>query len=213
MQAGFYTMKMSNEKFTEKQINILDAATSRIDKHGIQELTIKNLSADLGLSEAALYRHFKSKNEILLGILDYSMLEMKNRVTEIAQKPNREASELLKEIFESQLKTFAKKPAIVSVIFSEGIFQFNKELMEKVSGMMKVMHAEIEEIVRRGQADGSFRSFAGPSTVTTIIMGSMRMAVMKWKVFGHKSDLVRDGMKVLNGVLNMVEKEKETIAG
>ncbi len=206
-------MKISTENFTEKQINILEAATHRIDKHGIQELTIKNLSADLGLSEAALYRHFKSKNEILLGILDYSMLEMKDRVADISQDAKKEASELLKEIFESQLKTFAKKPAIVSVIFSEGIFQFNKGLMEKVSGMMHMMQTEIEAIVRRGQADGSFRDFAGPSTVTTIIMGSMRMAVMKWKVFGHKTDLVKEGMKVLNGVLKMVEKEKEIMVG
>jgi hypothetical protein len=31
------------------------------------------------------------------------------------------------------LKAFTQKPAIVSVIFSEGIFQFNKELSEKIS--------------------------------------------------------------------------------
>jgi AcrR family transcriptional regulator len=203
---------MNTEKFTEKQINIMEAATNRIDKYGIQELTIKNLSADLGLSEAALYRHFKSKNEIMLGILDYFMLEMKDRVAEIAQKTNRNASELLKEIFESQLKTFAKKPAIVSVIFSEGIFQFNKELMEKVSGMMSMMQKEIESIVKRGQADGSFRDFAGPSIISTIVMGSMRLAVMKWKVFGHQSDLVKEGTKVLNGVLKMIEKEKEILS-
>jgi AcrR family transcriptional regulator len=203
---------MDTEKFTEKQINIMEAATNRIDKYGIQELTIKNLSADLGLSEAALYRHFKSKNEIMLGILDYFMLEMKDRVAEIAQKTNRNASELLKEIFESQLKTFAKKPAIVSVIFSEGIFQFNKELMEKVSGMMSMMQKEIESIVKRGQADGSFRDFAGPSIISTIVMGSMRLAVMKWKVFGHQSDLVKEGTKVLNGVLKMIEKEKEILS-
>ena len=191
----------------------MEAATGRIDKYGIQELTIKNLSSDLGLSEAALYRHFKSKNEIMLGLLDYFMLDMKDRIAEIAQKTNREPSGLLREIFESQLQTFAKKPAIVSVIFSEGIFQFNKELMEKVSGMMHMMQTEIESIVARGQTDGSFRNFAGPSTVTTIIMGSMRLAVMKWKIFGHKSDLKREGMKVLNGVLKMVEKEKEIVNG
>ena len=189
----------------------MEAATTRIDTYGIQELTIKNLSSDLGLSEAALYRHFKSKNEIMAGILDYFMLEMKERVGEIAQRPNRSASELLREIFESQLKTFAKKPAVVSVIFSEGIFQFNKELLEKVSGMMHMMQTEIELIVKNGQADGSFRDYAGPATMATIIMGSMRLAVMKWKIFGHQSDLVKEGTKVLNGLLKMVEKEKETI--
>ena len=54
---------MNNKDFTERQIEIMEAATLRIDKYGIQELTIKNLASDLNLSEAALYRHFKSKNE------------------------------------------------------------------------------------------------------------------------------------------------------
>ena len=124
----------------------------------------------------------------------------------IAAGENKTPSELLKDIFTSQLKTFAKKPAIVSVIFSEGIFQFNKELMEKVSGMMDMMQIQIDAIVKRGQQEGTFRDFAGPSTISTIIMGSMRLAVMKWKVFGRQSDLVKEGNKVLNGVLKMIER-------
>ena len=196
---------MNNKNFTDRQIEIMEIATQIIDRQGIQELTTKKLAAEIGLSEAALYRHFKSKNEIMLGLLDYFMLEMKERVAMIAAKEDRTPSELLKDIFTSQLKTFAKKPAIVSVIFSEGIFQFNKELMEKVSGMMEMMQVAIDAIVKRGQQDGSLRDFVGPSTVSTIIMGSMRLTVMKWKVFGRQSDLVKEGNKVLNGVLKMIE--------
>lgn len=197
---------MDTIKFTVRQIEIMELASQIIDRDGIQELTTKNLAGEIGLSEAALYRHFKSKNEILLGLLDYFMLEMKERIARITINNGRTPSELLKDIFTSQLKTFAKKPAIVSVIFSEGIFQFNKELMEKVSGMMKMMQTEIDAIVTRGQQEGSFRDFAGPATMSTIIMGSMRLAVMKWKLFGRRSDLVKEGNKVLTGVLKMIEK-------
>jgi AcrR family transcriptional regulator len=197
---------MNSKDFTDRQIEIMELATGIIDREGIQQLTTKNLAAEIGLSEAALYRHFKSKNEIMLGLLDYFMLEMKERVAVIAAKEGRTPSQLLKDIFTSQLKTFAQKPAIVSVIFCEGIFQFNKELMEKVSGMMDIMQTQIDAIVKRGQKEGSFRDFVGPSTVSTIIMGSMRLAVMKWKVFGRQSDLVKEGSQVLNGVLKMIEK-------
>lgn len=197
---------MNSKDFTDRQIEIMELATGIIDREGIQQLTTKNLAAEIGLSEAALYRHFKSKNEIMLGLLDYFMLEMKERVAIIAAKEGRTPSQLLKDIFTSQLKTFAQKPAIVSVIFSEGIFQFNKELMEKVSGMIDIMQTQIDAIVKRGQKEGSFRDFVGPSTVSTIIMGSMRLAVMKWKVFGRQSDLVKEGSQVLNGVLKMIEK-------
>jgi TetR/AcrR family fatty acid metabolism transcriptional regulator len=142
---------MKNKDFTERQIEIMEAATLRIDKFGIQELTIKNLASDLSLSEAALYRHFKSKNEILLGLLTYFILEMNERLAVIIEDKEKQPSELLKKIFVSQLNTFVKKPAIVSVIFSEGIFQFNKELSDKVSTMMALMQKNISALITRGK--------------------------------------------------------------
>lgn len=192
--------------FTERQIEIMIAATVRIDRHGIQELTIKNLSADLGLSEAALYRHFKSKNDIMLGLLTYFILEMKERITAIVSNSNHTPTEQLKAIFASQLNTFINKPAIVSVIFAEGIFQFNKELSDKVSTMMELMQAHLSAIIKKGQEQGFYRELIGASTIATIIMGSMRMTVLKWKLSGHKSNLIQDGNTVLGGLLSMIEK-------
>lgn len=196
---------MENKKFTERQIEIIEAATKRIDEYGIQDLTIKTLSADLNLSEAALYRHFKSKNEILLGLLTYFIDNMKERLEVIISKNNSSPSEILKEIFESQLNTFVKKPSVVSVIFSESIFQFNKELSNTVSSMMLLMQNHIESIVKKGQANETFTKAVGVSTTATIIMGGMRITVLKWKLTGHKSDLIKDGSKVLNGILKMIE--------
>jgi TetR/AcrR family fatty acid metabolism transcriptional regulator len=196
---------MKNTKFSDRQIEIIEAATKRIDEHGIQDLTIKTLAADLNLSEAALYRHFKSKNEILLGLLTYFIEEMKVRLALILTNIDRSPSELLKALFDSQLKTFVAKPSIVSVIFSESIFQFNKELSSTVSSMMELMQNHIESIVKKGQLDGSFSKIVGVSTTTTIIMGGMRITVLKWKLSGHKSDLIKDGNKVLNGILKMLQ--------
>ncbi|MBK7668637.1 MAG: TetR/AcrR family transcriptional regulator [Sphingobacteriaceae bacterium] len=196
---------MNNNKFTERQIEIIEAATKRIDEHGIQDLTIKTLAADLNLSEAALYRHFKSKNEILLGLLTYFIEEMKERLGLILSNKDRSPSELLKDLFDSQLKTFVKKPSVVSVIFSEGIFQFNKELSSTVSSMMELMQNHIEDIVKKGQANDSFSKIVGVSITTTIIMGGMRITVLKWKLSGHNSDLIKDGNKVLSGILKMIE--------
>jgi TetR/AcrR family transcriptional regulator, fatty acid metabolism regulator protein len=196
---------MINKEFTERQIEIMEAATLRIDKFGIQELTIKNLASDLNLSEAALYRHFKSKNEIMLGLLNYFIEELKTRLSKILSKTDRKASELLIDIFDSQLKTFVKNPSIVTVIFSESIFQFNKELSATVSTMMEMMQSHIEKIVKKGQEDGLLSKIVGTSTLTIIIMGGMRITVLKWKLSGHQSDLVKDGRKVLDGILKMVE--------
>lgn len=192
--------------FSERQIEIMETATKRIDQFGIQELTIKNLAADLNLSEAALYRHFKSKNEILLGLLSYFIFDMKRRLEPIIENTEKDPSMLLREIFDSQLKSFAERPAIVSVIFSEGIFQFNKELSTKVSIMMEIMQMNISTIVKKGQNEQKFGKILGAEAITTIIMGSMRMVVLKWKLSGNRSNLNAEGNAVLNGILRMIEK-------
>ncbi len=197
---------MKNKNFTERQIEIMEAVTLRIDKFGIQELTIKSIASDLRLSEAALYRHFKSKNEILLGLLNYFILEMNERIAVIIADEEKQPSELLKQIFISQLNTFVQKPSIVSVIFSEGIFQFNKDLSEKIADMMTLMQKNINALIERGQNEGVYGKLLGVDTITTIIMGSMRMVVLKWKLSGNKSNLVNDGKSVLNGLLKMLDK-------
>lgn len=197
---------MKQNDFSERQIEIMEAATQRIDRYGIQELTIKNLSSDIGVSEAALYRHFKSKNEIMLGLLTYFMQEMSQRVMDIISKEGKTPVERLRGVFSSQLKAFTQKPSIVSVIFSEGIFRFNKELSATVSDLMDMMHDLIDSIIKEGQDDGSISNLVGHSTLATIILGSMRITVLKWKISGHTSDLIKDGNSVLNGILKMIQK-------
>ncbi len=194
-------------EFTERQIEIMEAATQRIDKYGIQNLTIKTLAADINLSEPALYRHFTGKNEILLSLLEYFKSEMKERIDGLTFQENESAGDRLRKIFNSQLITFAQKPAIISVIFAESIFHFDKSLSNKVAEIMDSMHKVVRENIKTGQSDNQYSTLINPGTMTTIITGGMRMAVMKWKLSGNKSNVEKDGMKVLNGILKMIEKK------
>ena len=193
-------------EFTARQIEIMEAATQRIDKHGIQNLTIKTLAADINLSEPALYRHFAGKNEILLGLLEYFKNEMKERIDAISFPKDESGGDRLRKIFNSQLATFAQKPAVVSVIFAESIFHFDKSLSNKVSEIIDYMHEVVHENIKTGQSNNQYSTLINAGITTTIITGGMRMAVMKWKLSGNKSSVEKDGMKVLNGILKMIEK-------
>lgn len=194
------------QEFTDRQIEIMEAATNRISKFGIQNLTIKTLADDIGLSEPALYRHFKSKNEILFSLLEYFKTEMENRIQSIQFKTSTSEADKLKAIFNSQLQTFVNKPAIVSVIFAESIFHYEENLSNKVSEIMDMMQNYVKNNIKQGQENGQYSKLMGASTLTTILIGGIRMTVLKWKLSGHKSDLIKDGKTVLDGILKMIEK-------
>ena len=52
-------------KLTKRQNEIIDTALNLTASGGIQNLTIKNLADALGITEPAIYRHFKNKSEIV----------------------------------------------------------------------------------------------------------------------------------------------------
>lgn len=196
------------QQFTDRQIEIMEAASNRISKYGIQHLTIKTLAKDIGLSEPALYRHFKSKNEILLSLLVYFKTEMEVRLQQVPDQ-SFTASDKLRAMFASQLQTFMRKPAIVSVIFAESIFHFDEKLSAQVSEIMNIMQKHVRENIREGQKRGTYNQNMGVSILTTLIIGGMRMTVLKWKLSGYKSNLTKDGKVILNGILKMIEKQTQ----
>ncbi|MBS1761248.1 MAG: TetR/AcrR family transcriptional regulator [Bacteroidetes bacterium] len=193
--------------FTDRQVQIMEAATGRISKFGIQNLTIKTLAEDVGLSEPALYRHFKSKNEILSSLLEYFKREMETRIGSIAFKSTDTSGDELREIFNSQLQTFKNKPAIVSVIFEESIFHFDENLSSKVAGIIELMQNYVKANISKGQKNGHYSKLVNSETLTTIILGGIRLTVLKWKLSGFKSNLVKEGKLVLEGILKMIENK------
>ena len=104
--------------FTERQLEIIEVSMEIIAELGIQGLTIKNISKKILISEPAIYRHFTSKIDILVAILDYYKLTAQNIHGRILYS---EASpfEQIKLMFKAQLELFVTRPSLLSVIFAE----------------------------------------------------------------------------------------------
>lgn len=194
-------------EFTERQVEIMEKAATRIDVFGIQQFTMKSLAADMELSEPALYRHFNSKNTILLNVLEYFLQAMRQRIQGLLKvKYNTRGEELL-AIFNSQFHAFQEKPAVVSVIFAENIFHFDHKLSEKVMEIMKHMHAFVKENVLKGQEEGQYITSVDADTLSTIIIGGIRLRILQWKMDGRHLNLEKSGQRVLNGILEMIENK------
>jgi len=54
----------------ERKIQILDAATDVFVRQGIHKARVDDIAEEAGLSKGALYWYFKSKDEIIIAILD-----------------------------------------------------------------------------------------------------------------------------------------------
>lgn len=64
-------MVMKRKKREFRQQQIIEIAAKLIFKYGSEHLTVKRIATEIGISEAAIYRHFKSKKSILSFLLTY----------------------------------------------------------------------------------------------------------------------------------------------
>ena len=69
---------------SKRQHEIVDAAIELAARQGMANLTVKNLSAAVGVTEPALYRHFSGKNAIVSAMIDrFDIVPETGRMSEV----------------------------------------------------------------------------------------------------------------------------------
>ncbi len=184
-------------KFTSRQTDIISNATELIGENGVQKLTTKRLAAKIGFSEPALYRHFKDKNEILRSILLFFKGKMNEGITHIVHS-DLSGLKKLTGIINYQFDFFVKYPAVIMVIFSETSFQDNKSLSKTVKTILDEKRNMVFEIIKNGQKDGTIRADLDYTQITNIVMGSMRVTVLNWRLSEYSFDLQQEAKKLTN---------------
>ena len=191
--------------FTKRQTQIIEASINIIAELGIQGLTIKNLSKAIGISEPGIYRHFDSKTDILIAILD----NFKNNSTEFIKKlKNSKENSITKinNIFINHFNLFSNNPAFVSVIFAEEIFKNEKILTKKIIGILQANENLISSIIETGQKNNEIRTDIDVKYLTVIIMGSLRLIVKKWELSNYSFNLKKEGTKVFESINKLIIK-------
>lgn len=181
---------------TERQEQIIEESIKIIDEKGIQGLTIKNLSKAIGISEPGIYRHFESKTEILLSILN-NFKEMAIMLSGIMETYEASAIEKISFMFSKMLELFSETPSMVSVIFSEEIFKNEEVLKNKIVEILNLHAQTLENIISKGQLEKNVREDIDEKSLALMAMGSLRLLVKKWDLNNHNFNLKTEGNKLI----------------
>jgi len=191
---------------TDRQKEIINVSLELISEHGIQGLTIKNLSKKIGISEPAIYRHFDNKVEILSALLDF-FRQNNECFFEREVKENIPAPEKIGSIMMNHFRVFSDNPSLVSVIFAEEIFRNEAALSDKVSSIMEYNSSVIKTILNEGQIAGTIRNDISAEHMILIALGALRLFVKKWQLTGMQSNLVKEGEDLSSTLLKLIKPD------
>jgi TetR/AcrR family transcriptional regulator len=94
---------MDNKSATNKRSSILDAAHERFSRFGLAKVTMDEIAADLGISKAALYYYFPTKEDVFRQVIAREQQEFVRRIESIV-KGGLKAADKLSAYFNEHLR-------------------------------------------------------------------------------------------------------------
>lgn len=194
---------MTQKKITNRQFEIIEAAGKIMTTSGVSGLTIKKLAKEIKLSEGAIYRHFESKEDIIVGMLEFLADKMFERLKEVTNSSKPE--EQFKALFQEQFRYFKANPHYVVAVFSDGLFEESIRINEGISKIMVVKRSILLPIIKSGQASGVFTSAISSEDMTQIVIGTFRLQMYKWRLANFEFDVVENGTKRIESILKIIK--------
>ena len=167
---------------TPRQAEIVDAALKLIAEQGIQHLTIRNLSTAIGVTEAALYRHFPGKTEIIQAMVS----RFEEDVDDIGELRGWAAIEAA---LVRRTELVLAKPDLARVVFAEELFKDSPETEQILHGMMQRHYIIMEQHFQEAVEDGAIRMDIPMDTLFRLILGPLRLLIKQWGLSGGSFDL------------------------
>lgn len=188
----------------DRQLEIIEAAGKILTASGVGGLTIKNLAKEMKFSESAIYRHFTSKEEIIIALLEYLARSMDERYTN-AISNEQSPEEKFKTLFQNQFSFFEKNPHFVVAVFSDGLMEESQRINETILKIMGVKMKHLMPVIIEGQQKGIFTSAIATQELMQIVMGTFRLQMYKWRLANFEFDLPSAGEDTIQSVLKLVK--------
>ncbi len=190
---------------TSKKEKILETAIKIIDKEGFSALSMKRVGELVGITEPAVYRYFKSKENLVNEIFTKIISIHKS----IAEKYSDTEDELSKieEILTSQLEYYEKNREITAVIFSLDAFSYSPTIKENITKIMKEREILMVSLIRGAQEKGSIKKI-NPTHITKMIAGSIMLLVVSWRTENYSFSLLERGKELIESIKSIIKEEE-----
>ncbi|WLS94418.1 MULTISPECIES: nucleoid occlusion factor SlmA [Gilliamella] len=138
---------MSSKNKNRKE-DILQALAAMLESNeGTQRITTAKLAATVGVSEAALYRHFPSKTKMFESLIVYIEDILLSRINVIMQdEPNTFAR--LQLILALILGFSEKNPGLTRIMTGHALMFEQEQLQDRISQLFERIETQIKQVIR-----------------------------------------------------------------
>ena len=132
---------------SSRRQGILEALALELEHNPGKRITTAQLAASLGVSEAALYRHFPSKARMFEGLIEFAEETVFSLISQILVT-EKNAITRCEKILTLMLGFSAKNPGISSVLVGTALTGESERLRQRVNQFFERIETQLRQILR-----------------------------------------------------------------
>lgn len=171
----------------ERQEQIRKEALRIIHYKGYSNLSIRELAKNVGISEAAIYRHFESKDAITLALLE----DLKDQFQVLVQGIGNIESprEMLYQFILRMIHFLENNHEMTALLFNEEVFPPDSPAAHSLQNLIVERQEFFQSLITRAQQQGEFRRDVPAPDLALILVGLIHKMVAEWRRLGFRFDM------------------------
>jgi TetR/AcrR family transcriptional regulator len=138
---------MPATKRPNRRAQILQALASMLQSNPGQRITTAKLAAHVGVSEAALYRHFPSKARMFEGLIEFIEETLFSRINKIINEEKDTATRC--QLILHLILGFAEKnPGITRILNGDALTGEQDRLRERIAQLFDRLETQLKQVLR-----------------------------------------------------------------
>lgn len=170
-----------------RKISIVLTTVDVINEFGIQNVSTREVAKRLGISEATIYKHFKTKNDLIIAVIEhYAQYD----ADIIMSTQNKESFEdRIKFFINSFAEYYENYPQIIAISQAYDVLACNSVLGEKIKSVSEKRVIFMMELLKEGKCGGKIAADTDVEKLTHIIFGTFQSICLKWRLGQYKFSL------------------------
>ena len=163
----------------ERKTQILQTLASMLEQPHGEKITTAALAAKVGVSEAALYRHFASKAqmfEALIEFIEESVFSLVNQITQTERDGRAQVQQMV-----SMLLNFAEvNPGMVRVLTGDALVHEDTRLQTRINQLLDRIESSLKQALQLAAAAAGGASNASAGAHANALCA---FVIGRWELF------------------------------
>lgn len=158
----------------ERREEIARAVLHIIGRRGLTSLTMSTLAAQIGVTSGALFRHFKTRDDILREVVRHGVAKIDRTFPDKSLPP----LERLFTLARNRIRLLGPDPGLAWLLRSEQAYlTLPQDAVNELRDVARRSRRFLLKAIRDGAADGSIRSDIPPEVLLVPIIGTIHTLI------------------------------------